>query len=69
MITEEKKVIFKNNTPFKLCITKINNTFVDNAKDPDIVIPMYNQLEYNDIYSMRSGSLWKYYRDKITNNK
>ena len=42
MITEEKKVIFKNNTPFKLCITKINNTFVDNAKDPDIVIPMYN---------------------------
>ena len=42
MITEEKKVIFKNNTPFKSWITKINNTFEGNAKDPDIVIPMYN---------------------------
>ena len=37
-----KKLIFKNNTPFRSCITKINNTFVDNAEDLDIVMPMYN---------------------------
>ena len=37
-----KKLIFKNNTPFRSCITKINNTFVDNAEDLDIVMPVYN---------------------------
>ena len=42
---------------------KINNTFVDNKKDLDIVVPMYNLLEYSDNYSMRTVSLWNYYRD------
>ena len=37
-----KKVIFKNCAPFTDCISKINNTQVDNAKDIDIVIPMHN---------------------------
>ena len=37
-----KKLTFKNNTSFISCISKINNTFVDNAEDFDIVIPMYN---------------------------
>ena len=32
-----KKVIFKNNAPFRSCITKINNTFIENAEDIDIV--------------------------------
>ena len=36
-----KKVIFKNCAPFTNCISKINNTQVDNAKDIDIVMPMY----------------------------
>ena len=44
---------------------KINNTFVHNAEDRDIVMPMYNQLEYSDNYSMTSGNLWNYYRDEI----
>ena len=55
-----KKLTFKNNAPFRLCASKINNTFVDNAKDLDIVMPMYNLLEYSDNYSMTSGSLWNY---------
>ena len=33
-----KKLTFKNNAPFRSCISKINNTFVDNAEDIDIVI-------------------------------
>ena len=43
-----KKLTFKSNAPFRSCISKINNTFIDNAKDLDIVIPMYNLLEYSD---------------------
>ena len=38
---------------------------IDNAKDHDIVLPMYNLLEYTQNYSIKSGSLWNYYRSKI----
>ena len=58
-----KKVIFKNCAPFTDCISKINNTQVDNAKDIDIVMPMYNLLEYSGNYSKTSGSLWQYCKD------
>ena len=47
------------------CISKINITLIDNAEDLDIVMPMYIQLEYSQNYSMTSGKLWNYYRDKI----
>ena len=40
-----KKVIFKNCASFTNCISKINNTQIDNAKFIDIVIPMYNLIE------------------------
>ena len=52
-----KKVILKNCAPFTDCISKINNTQIDYAKDTDIVMPMYNLIEYNDNYSKTSGSL------------
>ena len=55
------KLTFKNNPPFISCISKINNTSADIAEDLDAVMPMYNLLEYNDIHSMISGSLWRYY--------
>ena len=57
-----KKVIFKNCGPFINRISEINNKQVDNAKDIDTVIPMYNLIEYNDNYSKISESLWKYCR-------
>ena len=60
-----KKLTFKNNAPFRSCISKINNTFVDNAEDDATVKPLYNLLEYSDNYSMASGSLWNYYRDEV----
>ena len=53
----DKKVIFKNCAPFTDCISKINNTQVDNAKDIDIVMPMYNVKEYSDNYSKTFGRL------------
>ena len=54
-----KKVIFKNCASFTNCISKINNVQIDNAKDIDIVTPMYNLIEYSD----NSGSLWQYCKD------
>ena len=44
-------------------MTKINNTQVDNAKDIDIVMPMYNLIEYSDNYAKATGSLWQYCKD------
>ena len=58
-----KQVIFKNCAPFTNRISKINNTQVNNAKDIDIVMLMYNVLEYSDNYSETSGSLWQYWKD------
>ena len=60
-----KKVIFRNCAPFTNCITKMNNTKVVDAQKNDIVMPMYNLIEYSDAYSKTSGSLWQYYRDKL----
>ena len=56
-----KKVIFKNCAPFTNCISKINNTQIDNAEYIDIV--MYNLIEYSDNYSKTSGSLWQYCKE------
>ena len=47
-----KKVIFKNCAPFTNCISEINNTQVDNPKDIDTVMPMYNLIEYSDNYAI-----------------
>ena len=49
---------------FISCILKLNNTLIDNAEDLDIVIPMYNLLEYSKNYRKTTGSFWNYYRDK-----
>ena len=58
-----KKVIFKNCAPFTNCIIEIKNTQIDNAKDIDIVLPMYNLVEYSDNYAKTTGSLWQYCKD------
>ena len=59
-----KSVTFKNNAPFINCITKINGIKIDNAEDLDVVMPMYNLLEYSKNYKKTTGSLWNYYRDQ-----
>ena len=64
----DKGVIFKNCAPFTKCISRINNTEIDNAKDIDIVMPMYNLIEYSDNYSKTSGILWQYYKDDPNDN-
>ena len=59
-----KKLVFKNNAPFINCILKINGVKIDNAEDLDVVLPMYNLLEYSKNYRKTTGSLWNYYRDE-----
>ena len=46
-------------------MSKINSTLIDNAEDLDIVMLIYNLLEYGQNYSKTSGGLWNYYRDEI----
>ena len=64
-----KSVAFKNNAPFVNCISKINGAQIDNAEDLDVVMPMYNLLEYSKNYKKKTttSSLWNYYRDEPSN--
>ena len=64
---KNKATAFKNNAPFINCISKINDLKTDNAEDLDVVMPMYNLLEYSKNYRKTTGSLWNYYRDEPSN--
>ena len=59
-----KAVAFKNTAPFINCISKMNGVQTDNAEDLDVIMPMYNLLEYSKNYRKTTGSLWNYYRDE-----
>ena len=63
-----KSVIFKNCAPFAEHISKINDTEIDNAEVIDVVMPMYNLIEYSDTYSKTSRSLWKHHKDEPNDN-
>ena len=58
-----KNIMIRILAPFTDSISEISNTQKDNAKEIDIVMPMYNLREYSDTYFKTSGSLWQYYRD------
>ena len=57
----DKQIIFKNRAPFADCINKIENAQVDNSKDLDVLMPVYN-LD-SDKNSKPSRGLCQYYRD------
>ena len=57
----EKGVLLKNCAPFTNCKSEINNTQIDNAKDTDVVMLMYNLIEYSHNYLKTSGSLRQYH--------
>ena len=65
---KKRPLAFKNNAPFISCVSKINNTLIDNAEDLNVVVPMSNLLEYSKNYSKTTGSLWNYYRNESTDN-
>ena len=70
MLTKRnKKLTFRSNAPFRSCISKTDNIFIDNAEDLHIVMPMYNLLECNDNNSKTSGSLWNCFWDEVNSDK
>ena len=62
---KNRPLILKNNAPFISCVTKINNEFIEDADDLDIVMPMYSLLEYSKNYRKTIGLLCNYYRDEL----
>ena len=65
---QNKPVILKNNASFVSCITRINGELIEDADDLDIVMPLYNLLEYSKNYRKTIGSLYNYYRDELNDD-
>ena len=63
-----KQVTIKNCAPLTDYISKINNTQVNNAKDLDVLLLMYNLIEYSDNYGKTSRSKWEYNIDDLDDN-
>ena len=59
-----------NNTAGAAAANNTNNTQIDNVEYIDIVMPIYNLIEYSGNYSKTSGSLWQYCKDipAVTND-
>ena len=68
ILRRNRLLILTNNAPFVSCMTKINNEFIEDADDFDIVMPMYNLLEYSKNYRKTIGSLYNYYRDELSDD-
>ena len=63
-IAANTNVAFKNCTPFTRCVTHINDENTETAENLDIIMPMYNLIEYSDNYADSSGSLYPFKRDE-----
>ena len=68
ILRRNRPLILKNNAPFVSCMTKINNEFIEDADDLDIVMPTYNLLEYSKNYRKTIGSLYNCYRDELSDD-
>ena len=60
------RLVLKNCAPFTKCNLEINDEHVDAAENLDIVMPMYNLIEYSDNYQDSSATLYQYKRDEPT---
>ena len=58
------RLALKNFTPFTKCNLEINDEHVDTAENLDIVMPVYNLIEYSDNYQDSSATLYQYKRDE-----
>ena len=66
ILRRNRPVILKNSTPFVSCMTRINGELIEDADDLDIVMPMYNSLEYSKNYRKTIWSLYNYYKDELS---
>ena len=67
-VTANTNVAFKNCAPFTRCVTHINDQHVETAENFDIIMPMYNLIEYSDNYANSSRSLYQFKRDESPMN-
>ena len=56
MQTKEIWKFIQNSTSFTDCVSNINNTQVDSTKDLDVVMQMYNLIEYSNSYVKTANS-------------
>ena len=68
ILRRNRPLNLKINAPFVSCMTKINNEFIEDADDLDIVMPMYNLLQYSKNYRKTIGSLYNHYRDELSDD-
>ena len=68
IVALKTQVAFKNCAPFTKCITKHDGTTIDDAENLDLVMPMYNLIEYSSNYSEKIGSLWFHSKDEATDS-
>ena len=67
-VAADTNVAFKNCAPFTRCVTHINDGYVETAENVDIIMPIYNLIEYSDSYADSSGSLYQFKRDESSIN-
>ena len=67
-IGADNNFAFKNYAPFTWCVTHINDAHIDTTENLDIIVPMYNLIEYSDNYSGTSERLWQFIRDELPTN-
>ena len=60
---------FKSDAPFTKSITNIDAATVDDNEDLDLIMLIYNFIEYSSNWSRTSGRLWLYSKDKANSNK
>ena len=63
-VNADTRLALKNCAPFTKCNLEINDEHVDTAANLDIVMPMYNLIEYSDNYQDSSATLYQYKRDE-----
>ena len=68
MNLQSTNVVFKNCAPFARCVTHINDEHVETVENLDVIMPMYNLIEYSDNYADSSGSLCQFKRDESPTN-
>ena len=68
IVRRNRPLILKKNALFVSCITRIHGELIEDAEDLDIVMPMYNLLEYSKSYRKTVGSLYNYYRDELSDD-
>ena len=67
-VAADTKVAFKNCAPFTRFATHVSDEHVETAENLDIIMPMYNLIEYSENYADSSRSLYQFKRDESPMN-